>query len=55
MVDLKDSFNEMNQTKMRGSNEQEYEIFLTFADDGNGLDITNQLHPLPSFDEWLNR
>ncbi len=44
-----------HRTRVRGSNEQEFEIFLTFADDGNGRDITNGLQPLPTFEEWCNR
>lgn len=43
------------QTKMRGTNEQEFDIFCTFADDGNGRDITNNLAPMPTFEEWLTR
>jgi hypothetical protein len=43
------------QTKMRGTHEQEFEIFLTFADDGKGGDITKGGAPLPTFEEWLNR
>lgn len=43
------------QTKLRGTHEQEFEIFLTFADDGNGGDITNGGAPLPTFDEWMAR
>ena len=43
------------QTKLRGTHEGEFEIFLAFADDGNGGDITNNGKPLPSFDEWLAR
>jgi len=35
--------------------EQEFEIFLNFADDGQGRDITRNLAPLPTFDEWLAR
>ena len=47
--------NENWQTKARGTNEQEFEIFLANADDGNGRDITRNLAPLPTFDEWMNR
>jgi hypothetical protein len=43
------------QTKLRGTHEQEFEIFLAFADDGNGGDITNGGAPLPTFDEWMAR
>lgn len=42
------------QTQARGSNEIEYGIYLTFADDGKGGDITNNGKPLKSFDEWMN-
>jgi hypothetical protein len=42
------------QTKYRGSDEQEYQIYLRCANDGNGGDITNNGKPLKSFDEWLN-
>jgi len=41
-------------TKGRGSNEQEYQIYLSCADDGNGGDITRDGEPLLSFDEWMN-
>lgn len=43
------------QTRQRGTNEQEFEIFLACADDGNGGDITRGGKPLPTFEEWLNR
>jgi hypothetical protein len=42
------------QTRLRGTNEDEYEIYLTFADDGNGGDTTRNGAPLKSFDEWMN-
>jgi len=41
------------QTKARGSNETEYEIYCDCCDDGNGIDsITGK--PLKTYDEWLN-
>ena len=43
------------QTKSRGSNDDEYQIYLACADDGNGGDITRNGEPLLTFDEWLNR
>jgi len=52
---MKLEVNENWQTKARGTNEQEFEIFLANADDGNGRDITRNLEPLPTFDEWMNR
>ena len=42
-----------SQTKVRGTNDQEYQIYLTFADNGNGGDITRGGAPLKSYDEWL--
>jgi len=40
------------QTKARGSNSNEYEIYLACADDGNGIDVTTN-KPLKTYDEWL--
>lgn len=42
------------QTKARGTNDDEYQIYLACADDGNGGDITNNHEPLKTYDEWLN-
>ena len=42
------------QTRLRGTNEDEYEIYLTFAGDGNGGDVTRNGAPLKTFDEWMN-
>lgn len=43
------------QTKTRGSNEEEYQIYLACADDGKGMDITTGCTlPLKTYDEWLN-
>ena len=42
------------QTKVRGTNDQEYQIYLTFADNGKSQDITNNLQPLKTYEEWLN-
>ena len=41
------------QTKARGSNDNEYQIYLDCADDGKGNDITTG-KPLKTYDEWLN-
>ena len=41
------------QTKARGSNDDEYQIYLALADDGKGGDITRNGAPLKSYDEWL--
>ena len=40
------------QTKVRGSNDDEYQIYLDCADDGNGIDITTG-EPLKTYDEWM--
>jgi len=42
------------QTKARGSNDAEYQIYLHCADNGKGGDITNNGEPLKSYEEWLN-
>ena len=42
------------QTKLRGTNDQEYQIYLDGADDGKGGDITRNGAPLKTYDEWLN-
>jgi hypothetical protein len=41
------------QTQARGTNCAEYEIYLSCANDGNGIDITTG-KPLKTYDEWLN-
>jgi hypothetical protein len=41
------------QTKLRGTDEQEYEVYLQCADDGNGGDITRNGEPLLTYEEWL--
>ena len=41
------------QTQARGTNDTEYQIYLSFADDGKGGDITNNGKPLKTYDEWL--
>lgn len=46
-------FPHTTQTRLRGTNEDEFQIFLSCADDGNGGDITNGGKPLPTFDEWM--
>ena len=42
------------QTKSRGTNDQEYQLYLELADNGRGGDITNNDKPLKTYDEWLN-
>lgn len=41
------------QTKQRGTNEQEYQTYLSCADNGKGGDITRNGEPLKSYQEWL--
>jgi len=40
------------QTQTRGTNDQEYQIYIVFADDGKGNDITTGT-PLKTYEEWL--
>ncbi len=40
------------QTKMRGDNCDEYQIYLSCADDGTGKSIIDG-KPLKSYEEWL--
>lgn len=42
------------QTKVRGTNQDEYEIYLKCADDGQGNDITRPGEKLKTYEEWLN-
>ena len=42
------------QTKARGTNQDEYEIYLDCANNGKGIDITTG-KPLLSYDEWMNK
>ena len=44
--------NENWQTKARGTNAAEYEIYLACAAEGTGADITTGL-PLKTYEEWL--
>ena len=44
--------NELWQTQYRGTNDSEYQLYLSFADDGNGIDVTTG-QPLKTYDEWL--
>jgi len=41
------------QTKARGTDDQEYQLYLDLADDGKGNDFTTG-KPLKTYDEWLN-
>ena len=51
---MKLEYNQDWQTKARGTNDDEYQIYLACADDGNGGDITRNGAPLKTYDEWLN-
>lgn len=42
------------QTQARGTNDQEYQIYLCCANDGKGGDITRGGAPLKTYEEWLN-
>lgn len=42
------------QTRQRGTNDSEYQIYLSCANDGKGGDITRNGKPLKTYDEWLN-
>ena len=41
------------QTRCRGDNDSEYQIYLACADDGEGNDFTMG-KPLKTYEEWLN-
>lgn len=46
-------YNQFWQTQTRGTNDQEYQIYLACADDGKGGDITRNGAPLKTYEEWL--
>lgn len=52
---MKIETNELWQTKARGTNDDEYQIYLACADDGTGGDITRNGLPLLTYDEWVAR
>ena len=41
------------KTQLRGTNVDEYQIYLACCDDGQGNDFRNG-QPLKTFDEWIN-
>jgi hypothetical protein len=41
------------QTKMRGTNDQEYQIYLSCANNGKGGDVTRGGAPLLTYDQWM--
>ena len=50
---MKLEYNQDWETRARGTNDSEYQIYLSFADDGKGIDITTG-NPLKTYDELLN-
>lgn len=42
------------QTQYRGTNDQEYQLYLELANDGKGGDVTRNGAPLKTYDEWVN-
>ena len=50
---MKLEYNQDWETRARGTNDSEYQIYLSFADDGKGIDITTG-NPLKTYAEWLN-
>lgn len=52
---MKYQIREDYQTKLRGTNVDEYQIYLSCADNGKGQDITNNLQPLKTYTEWINQ
>jgi len=51
-MNVLDNKQEFWQTEYRGSNSDEYEIYLSCADDGDGVDFTTG-KPLKTFEEWI--
>ena len=51
--EMKLEYNQDWQTKARGNNDDEYQIYLSCADDGTGHEIMTG-KPLKTYDEWLN-
>lgn len=50
---LSEGVNPETQTKLRGSNDEEYRLYLDLADDGNGREFMTG-NPLKTYEEWLN-
>ena len=51
MTDL--NYNEDWQTQARGTNSNEYQIYVACCDDGKGND-SDTGRPLKTYDEWIN-
>ena len=45
--------NDFWQTRYRGDNDSEYQIYLSCANNGKGGDITRNGEPLLTYEEWL--
>lgn len=45
--------NDFFQTATRGTNDQEYNLYLDLADDGKGNEFMTG-KPLKTYDEWMN-
>jgi hypothetical protein len=41
------------QTRYRGDNDSEYQIYLACANDGKGGDVTRNGEPLLTYAQWL--
>ena len=41
------------KTQARGTNDQEYQIYLSCANDGKGIDFTTG-NKLKTYDEWVS-
>lgn len=52
--EIRTMIEEENQTVVRGTNDQEYQLYLDHANNGKGGDITNNHRRLKTYDEWLN-
>ena len=51
--DTKMEYLENYATQTRGTDDAEYQIYLSCADNGEGGDITRNGEPLLTYDEWL--
>jgi hypothetical protein len=49
---MKTEYNQFWQTQTRGTNDNEYQIYLACADNGKGIDVTTG-KPMKTYDEWL--
>lgn len=47
-------YNDFWQTQAKGSNVEEYQLYVDLAGDGKGGDITRVGRPLKTYQEWLS-